>query len=175
MDRTVLVPRFTTAGVVAMLLALAACTGNAPIPSGAQQVQVTVTDSSVDLQPGSVAAGDVYLVLDDGSISFVERKAGAYATSGPLTDEQIAQIVAGDLQDTSISGVEANNCDPEQNAAARGMTGPCGNVMFVSVQPGSYLIVGGTPETGGAPSAVLTVTPVKGLSRETSRSRRTPR
>jgi len=145
--------------MAATLLALAACTGNAPIPSGAQQVQVSVADSGVELEPDSVAAGDVYLVLDNGSISFVERKAGAYATTGPLTDEQIAQIRAGDLQDTSISGVEANNCDPEQNAAARGMTGPCGNVMLVTVQPGSYLIVAGAPEEGGAPSAVLTVSP----------------
>ena len=31
--------------------------------------------------------------------------------------------------------------------------------MLVRVQPGSYLIVGGAPEEGGAPSAVLTVTP----------------
>ena len=84
------------ATLLATLLALAACTGNAPIPSGAQQVQVTVTDSGVVLQPESVAAGDVYLVLDDGSISFVERKAGAYGTSEPLSEEQIAQI--GDRQ-----------------------------------------------------------------------------
>ena len=147
------------ATLLGTLLALAACTGNAPIPSGAQQVQVTVTDSGVALQPESVPAGDVYLVLDDGSISFVERKAGAYGTSEPLSEEQIAQIGEGNLQDTSVSGLEANNCDAEQNAAARGMTGPCGNVMQVRVQPGSYLIVGGAPEEGGAPSAVLTVTP----------------
>ena len=112
------------ATLLATLLALAACTGNAPIPSGAQQVQVTVTDSGVVLQPESVPAGDVYLVLDDGSISFVERKAGAYGTSEPLSEEQIAQIGDGNLQDTSVSGLEANNCDSEQNAAARGMTGP---------------------------------------------------
>ena len=118
------------ATLLATLLALAACTGNAPIPSGAQQVQVTVTDSGVVLQPESVPAGDVYLVLDDGSISFVERKAGAYGTSEPLSEEQIAQIGDGNLQDTSVSGLEANNCDSEQNAAARGMTGPCGNVMW---------------------------------------------
>jgi hypothetical protein len=159
MNRTFRVPRLSAAAMAATLLALAACTGNAPIPSGAQHVQVSVTDSAVELQPDSVAAGDVYLVLDHGSISFVERKAGAYGTSEPLTDEQIAQVGDGNLQDTSISGLEANNCDPEQNAAARGMTGPCGNVMLVTVQPGRYLILAGAPEQGGAPSAVLTVTP----------------
>ena len=159
MNRTLWVSRLPVAGMAATFLALAACTGNAPIPSGAQQVHVTVTDSGVELQPDSVSAGDVYLVLDDGSISFVERKAGAYGTSEPLSEEQIAQVGDGNLQDTSISGLEANTCDPEQNAAARGMTGPCGNVMLVTVQPGSYLIVAGAPEEGGAPSAILTVTP----------------
>ena len=142
-----------------MLLALAACAGNAPIPSGAQQVHITVTESGVELQPNSVPAGDVYLVLDDGAISFIERKAGAYATTEPLTDEQIAQIGDGNLQDTSASGLEANNCDPQQNASARGMTGPCGNVMKVTLQPGKYLIVAGAPEEPGSPSAVLEASP----------------
>jgi hypothetical protein len=159
MNRASRFPRSRAAGIAATLVALAACTGNAPIPSGAQQVQITVTDSGVALQPASVPAGEVYLVLDSGAVNFIERKAGAYATSEPLTDEQIAQVGEGNVQDTSITGLEATNCDPEQNAAARGMTGPCGNVMFVTVQPGSYLIVAGAPEEGGAPSAVLSVTP----------------
>ena len=106
MNRTSPVPKFPAAGIAVVLLVLAACTGNAPIPSGAQQVQITVTDSGIELQPDNVAAGDVYLALDDGSISFVERKAGAYATSEPLSDEQIAQIGDGNLQDTSVSGLE---------------------------------------------------------------------
>lgn len=142
-----------------LLLVLAACTGNEPIPSGAQQVQVTVTGAAVELDPDGVPAGDVYLVLDEGAIQFIERKAGAYAAAEPLTDEQIAQIGEGNLQDTSSSGLEAGTCDVEQNAAARGMTGPCGNVMKVTVQPGRYLIVSGPPEEPGSPSAILTVTP----------------
>ena len=142
-----------------LLLGLSACTGNAPIPSGAQQVQITITDSGVELQPESVPAGDVYLVLDDGAINFVERKAGAYGANEPLDEAQIARIRDGDVQDTSISGLEAINCDPEQRAAARGMTGPCGNVMLVQVRPGSYLLVAGPPEEPGQPSAVLVVTP----------------
>ena len=151
--------RLTVGFLATLLLVLAACTGNEPIPSGAQQVQVTVTSAGVELQPDSVPAGDVYLVLDDGAIQFIERKAGAYAAAEPLTEEQIAQIGEGNLQDTSSSGFESGTCDPEQNAAARGMTGPCGNVMRVTVQPGKYLIVSGSPEEPGAPSAVLTVTP----------------
>ena len=78
-------------------------------------------------------------MLDDGAIQFIERKTGAYDSAGPLTDEQIGQIGEGNLQDTSASGLEATNCDAEQRAAARGMTGPCGNVMKVTVQPGNNL------------------------------------
>ena len=132
--------------------------GNAPIPSGAQQVQVTATDSSVELQPDRVAAGDVYLVLDDGSISFVARQAGAYASPEPLSDDQVAQVGEGNLQDTSVSGLEANSCDPDQNEAARGVP-VLRQRDVVTVRPGSYLIVAGAPEESGAPSAVLTVTP----------------
>jgi hypothetical protein len=145
--------------IVAVLIALAACTGNAPIPSGAQQVRISVTGSEVELQPDSVPAGDVYLVLDDGAVTFIERKAGTDATAEPLTDDQIAQVLDGNLQDTSSSGLEATNCDAAQREAASNMTGPCGNVMLVRVSPGSYLIRAGAPEESGAPAAVLTVTP----------------
>lgn len=144
----------------AVLLILAACTGNAPIPSGAQQVHIYLDDGTLVLQPGAVAAGDVYLVLEDeAAISFIERKAGIYASPEPLTNEQIHQIEGGNLQDTSISGLESNTCDPQQRAAARGMTGPCGNVMRVTVQSGMYLIVTGAPEDPGRPTVVLSVTP----------------
>jgi hypothetical protein len=156
MDHVTRVGRFAAAA--AALLCLAACSGNAPIPSGAQQVQVSVTDAGVALEPDTVPSGDVYLVLDSGAISFVERKADPYASTAPLDEAQIAQVLQGNLQDTSVSGVEATNCDPEQRAAARGMTGPCGNVLLVQVRPGSYLILAGAPEEPGQPSAVLTVT-----------------
>ena len=154
------IPRSSVAGIAATLLALAACAGNAPIPSGAQQVQITVTDEGIELQPESVPAGDVYLVLDGGSISFIERKAGAYASPEPLSDEQIAQIGDGNLQDTSVAGLEANNCDagserrrPWDDRAMRQRDARDGP------EPGSYLVVAGAPEESGAPSAVLTVTP----------------
>ena len=38
--------------------------GLTPIPSGAQQVHIADTDTSLDLQPATVRAGDVYVVLD---------------------------------------------------------------------------------------------------------------
>jgi hypothetical protein len=148
-----------SAAVVALLFALAACEGNHPIPPGAQQIQVSATDTEVTLRPATVAAGDVYLVLDGEAISFVERKTGPDASAEPLSDDQIAEIRDGNTQDTSASGLETGNCDPGQNAAARGQLGPCGNVMLVTVRSGKYLIVVGGPERAGAASAVLTVTP----------------
>jgi hypothetical protein len=146
-------------GSTLLMLMLAACEGNSPIPAGAQQVQISVSPTGVQLQPATVHAGDVYLVLDSGQISFVEQKATADATPGPLTDEDIAQIGRGNTQGTSITGFEAGNCDPQQNASARGQLGPCGNVMLVKLQAGNYLVAGAAPEELGTPSSVLHVVP----------------
>jgi hypothetical protein len=50
-------------GVVAV--GLVACgRGQAPIPAGAQQVHVVIAGSTVRLDPDTVPAGDVYVVLD---------------------------------------------------------------------------------------------------------------
>ena len=38
--------------------------GLAPIPADAQQVHITDTDTSLRLEPATVRAGDVYVVLD---------------------------------------------------------------------------------------------------------------
>lgn len=151
--------RARAVAVFGMLAILSACTGNSPIPPGAQQVRVSVTEAGVQLSPSSVPQGDVYLVLDAGAVNFVERKATEEATPGPLTDEDIARIRAGDTQGTSQSGLEAGNCDPDQNSAGRGQLGPCGNVMLVKVLPGRYLVVAGTAEGPGALSEVLEVVP----------------
>ena len=145
--------------VGALLFALPACEGNRPIPADGQQVRIHATASSVVLDPETVAPGDVYLVLEGEAISFVERKTAPDATPEPLPEEQIAEIGRGNVQDTSASGLEADNCDPGQNAAARDQLGPCGNVVLVEVRPGKYLIVVGGPEEAGTPSAILTVAP----------------
>ena len=53
--------------------------GQTPIPPGAQVVHVVATESEVRLDPASVQAGDVYLVLDEpvgGSFSFGCRPGG---------------------------------------------------------------------------------------------------
>jgi hypothetical protein len=152
--------------VVAGLLALAGCARSTPIPAGGQEVHVAVTDTEVRLVPSTVRAGDVYLVLDAppaGSFAFVER-ARAGETPGPLTDADLARLARGDTEGTSIGGLDAGGCAPDQRAEDRGRMGPCGNVMQVSLAPGKYALVGGSPEgdpTTGArpPIGVLTVMP----------------
>ena len=56
--------------------------GLTPIPSGAQQVHIADTETSLDLQPATVPTGDVYVVLDGPrqSVLLVEQKRTAEAT-----------------------------------------------------------------------------------------------
>ncbi len=145
---------------------VAAGSASSPIPSGAQQVHIVVTDETISLEPTTVRAGDVYLVLDspaDGSIVFFQSKASASATPGPLTDAELARIALGDTQRTEMGGLDAGGCDAGQNAAGRGRTGPCGNAMHVVLAAGKYAVLGESPEAGGSaaqpPMAVLEVTP----------------
>lgn len=152
-----------------IIFVLAGCAGPAhePIPSGAQVVRVTVTESNVRLDPAVVPPGDVYLVLDsplDGSIAFVQGKPTADAVPGPLSDDDLARLKQGDTGGTEIGGLDAGGCDAGQNAAARGQMGPCGNVMMVALVEGKYAVLGGGPDVDPAtglppPMAVLTVQP----------------
>lgn len=115
-----------------------------PIPSGSQVVHVSISDAEVRLEPATVRAGDVYLVLDEpanGGFAFVERGAGP-DTFGPLSDDDLERLAQGDTEGTSIGGVDAGGCSPEQDAASRGQMGPCGNVMKAVVAPGKYAILG---------------------------------
>ncbi len=122
--------------------------GQTPIPPGAQVVHIAVTQSEVRLDPGTVRAGDVYLVLDaplDGSIVFVQRKRTAAETPGPLSDDDLARLAHGDTEGTSIGGMDAGGCDAAQNAEDRGQMGPCGNVLKVVLLGGKYAILGDMP------------------------------
>lgn len=151
--------------IVLLALLTSACGRATPIPDGAQVVHVVITASDVRLTPQTVRPGDVYLVLDapwDGSFAFVERKAAADATHGPLTEDDLARLAVGDTQGTAIGGLDAGGCGAEQDAEDRGQMGPCGNVMLITVLEGMYAIVGGSPEgdpmTGRVPPrAVLEV------------------
>ena len=118
--------------------------GQTPIPPGAQVVHVVATESEVRLDPASVQAGDVYLVLDepvDGSFSFVERKRTAAETPGPLGDDDLERLAQGDTEGTSI-GSFSIGCDAAQQAEDRGQMGYCGNVWKVSLVEGKYAILG---------------------------------
>lgn len=147
---------------------LAGCgRGQASIPDGAQEVHVVITESEVRLDPSTVRAGDVYLVLDaplDASIGFVKQARTAAATPGPLSDDDLARLARGDTQGTMIEAMRAGGCSPEQDAADRGQMGYCGNVRMVVLVEGKYAILGdapqGDPTTGHLPPmGVLEVLP----------------
>lgn len=129
-------------GVVAGML-VGCGRGQMPIPAGAQVVHVVATESEVRLDPATVRAGDVYLVLEEplnGSITFVERSR-AGETPGPLNDDDLERLAHGDTEFTAIGGLTVG-CSPEQAAEDRGQMGPCGNVMKVTVRAGKYAILG---------------------------------
>jgi hypothetical protein len=153
---------------LALLIALAGCgESSATIPAGAQVVHVVITDSEVTLQPAVVRPGDIYLVVDeprDGSLTFVAKQDSEVATPGPLSSADLERLRTGDTFHTSATGVDAGGCSPEQNAAARGRLGHCGNVMKLTLVAGDYAIFGDAPEadpeTGRVPPlAVLSVVP----------------
>jgi hypothetical protein len=155
-------------GIVSLLLGtLIGCAQATPVPAGAQVVQVTMTDSSVVLQPDTVRAGDVYLALESpptGTFAFVARQDSGTATPGPMTDDAIERLRGGENANTILTSFEAGGCSPEQDAAARGKVGYCGNVAKTTVSPGRYAIVGTSPDgdlgPGGYSSmAILTVLP----------------
>jgi hypothetical protein len=159
---------------------LTACGSSGAIPADAQVVHVTVTQSEVRLDPASVRAGDVYLVLEGPipAAAIVGRErddataAGMAFTPGPLNDADLARLEQGDWQFTYSAAMEVS-CNPEQQEAMRGRQGQCGNVFKIDVVPGSYAIVHGgcggyqpdcsegpqTTPVGGPIMAVLRVEP----------------
>jgi hypothetical protein len=162
------------------LAGLTACGSSGAIPADAQLVRVTVTQSEVRLEPASVRAGDVYMVLEGpipaAAIVGREREdatgAGMAFTPGPLNDADLARLERGDSQFTATGMMEVS-CNPEQQEAMRGRQGQCGNVFKIDVVPGSYAIVHGgcggyqpdcpeeprTTPAGGPIMAVLRVEP----------------
>ena len=97
---------------------LAGCGRNTPIPPGAQVVHVVATESEVRLDPATVHAGHVYLVLEeplDGSFDFVARQRTAKATPGPMSADDLERLAHGDTEGTSMQGFSVG-CDPVQQA-----------------------------------------------------------
>ena len=146
---------------------VAGCAGGlTPIPSGAQQVHIADTATSLDLQPSTVRAGDVYVVLDGPrqSVVLVTQKRTAEATPGPMSDDDLDRLSRGDTEGTSIEGISVA-CSAEQRAAARGQVGYCGNVYRFRLVPGKYAFLldpsEGDPPQSVPPGsmAILEVTP----------------
>ncbi len=140
--------------------------GQTPIPYGAQQLHVQVIESEVHLDPNTVSAGEVYVVLDTprSSVGFAQGQATAGATPGPLRDEDLERLARGDTESTAIGGFDLLGCSEEQRAEGRGQMGPCGNVFRVVLTPGKYAFFSGNLDggaTGDGPRsiAVLEVVP----------------
>ncbi len=127
------------------------------VPSGGQEVHVTVNGDTVRLEPTSVRAGDIYLVLEipDTDVTLVESMAAADAPPGPLSDADLDRVAHGDTFHTSqTSGFPSGE--------------PHGNVSLLVLTPGKYAFVADAPEMLAARSggvippefmAVLTVLP----------------
>jgi hypothetical protein len=112
-------------------------------------VNVTATETAVQLDPTTVRAGDVYLVLDvpQRGVELVYR--GGSGARQPLTVDDLARLA--------------------QNADAEGLTfesmslSCCGNVFKVSLPAGRYglILLDPTASVGQPPAslAVLEVSP----------------
>ena len=140
--------RVRSAAVVLMLVGLlAGCDSATTIPGGAQQVHVDATGATVHLDPATVRAGDVYLVVDlpAGGASFAMLE----ESGGPMSDADLARLTqAGDEQGLTTVGID-NSC--------------CGKVHKVTLAAGKYAFVlqADSMRPGVPPPAVtvLQVTP----------------
>jgi hypothetical protein len=157
----------TVACLGPMTVLVAACGPSTAVPESAQRVHVIATDSELRLEPATITAGDVYLVLDEPlqSVVFFQRMQSESETPGPLTSDDVSRIAQGDTQGTSMEGFDNLGCDAAQRGADRGklkVPGGCGNVFKVTLVPGSYAILTDSPEglpPGDVPMAVLEVMP----------------
>jgi hypothetical protein len=122
--------------VVAPLLVVGILTGcghdSITVPSGAQVVHVTMNGDTVRLEPATVRAGDVYIVIDNPgtNVTLVERKSTPDESPGPLNDAELDRVAHGDTFHTSISGFS---------------NGEFGNVAKLVVAPGRYAFLTDDP------------------------------
>jgi hypothetical protein len=107
-------------GLLALVL-FGSIRGQTPIPAGAQELHVVVTGTTVQLDPVSVRAGDVYVVLDSprSSVDFTPAAGDA------------AMPVSGSL--------DLDGCSDAQRSDDRGQQGYCGNVFRVTLPAGNYV------------------------------------
>lgn len=109
-----------------------------------------MTGSGIRLEPDTVRAGDVYIVLDTpgSSVILVERQRTAEDTPGPLSDDVLARITLGDMQGTSMQAIDDVGCSAEQRAEDRGQMGYCGNVTRVVLSVGMVAFLTDDPAGG---------------------------
>jgi hypothetical protein len=119
--------------------------GQVAIPAGSQVVFVVATDSEVHLEPATVQAGDVYILLETpgSSVGFVQGKRTAAETPGALSEEDLTRLARGDTEGTAIGGFDDVGCSPEQRAEDHGQMGVCGNVFKVVLSAGKYAFFAG--------------------------------
>ena len=88
-------------------IALAGCEpGPIAIPPGAQEIHAIVSGDTVRLEPATVQAGTIYLVVDapGTTVFFVEGQDTADESSvGPLSDDDLDRIVRGDTFHTGMN------------------------------------------------------------------------
>jgi hypothetical protein len=101
----------------------AACATRTVIPPGAQQVRLESTPETVHLEPSTVRAGDIYVVIDGSGALLVEKSDAPGARRGFTDDEIAAFIRTGDVFHTAIQTVTA---------------GYAGNVFKLTLGPGRY-------------------------------------
>jgi hypothetical protein len=125
--------------------ALVGCESATSIPSGAQQVHVAASETEVHLDPATVRAGDVYLVLDvpQRGVELLRSNSSAGVSSG-MTDADLARV--------------AKNADAEGIASEALQVSCCGKVFKEALAPGKYAIVLlDAPHSVGTPPASLAV------------------
>ena len=137
------------AGLAGLILSVVAGCGQSQmtVAPGAQLVHLVATEIEVRLDVATVRAGDVFVQLDDpadgGLFTFVERKAAADETPGPLTDVDLERVAHGDTRGTSMSAYGPSCVGPQ--GSDRGhlvRPGVCGDVWKLTLVPGKYAILG---------------------------------
>ncbi len=132
-----------------LIVLLIGCTTRTAIPPGAETVNVIATDSAVRVDPATVHAGDVYLVLDvpQRGVELVSRLSSN--AREPLSQDDLLRL--------------AQNVDSEGLALESLSVSCCGNVFKVSLPAGRYAFIlrDATAGVGRPPEsmAILEVSP----------------
>jgi hypothetical protein len=136
--------------VLLLTSGLVGCERATSIPPGAQQVHVIASETEIRLNPTTVHAGDVYLVLDvpQRGVELI-RSSGQAGVSGALTDDDLARV--------------AQNADAEGIGIEILTVSCCGNVYKETLASGKYaiLLLDAASSVGSPPAslAVLQVVP----------------